>query len=111
MIPDWMTLGRTVLYLKDSAKGNAADNFRAISCLSLMWTLIPGVIAESMNTFLDENKILLEEQKGCRRESRGTKDQLLMDRMVLQNCKKRHTNLAMAWVDHRNAMTWCGMIG
>ena len=40
---------------------------------------------------------------GCRRESRRTKDQLLIDRMVLQHCKKRHTNLAITWVDYRKA--------
>ena len=101
MVPDWMTLGKTILCLKDSAKGNAADNFRPISCLPLIWKLTTGVIAESMYTFLDENKILQEEQKGCRRESRGTKDQLLIDRIVLQHCKKRHTNLAMAWVNYK----------
>ena len=62
MVPDWMTLGRTILFLKDSAKGNATDNFRPISCLPLMWKLMTRVIAQSMNTFLDENKILPEEQ-------------------------------------------------
>ena len=46
-------------------------------------------------------------QKGCRRGSRGTKDQLLIDKTVLRDCKRRHTiiysNLAMAWVDYRKA--------
>ena len=31
--PGWMISGRTVLCIKDSNKGNAADNFRPISCL------------------------------------------------------------------------------
>ena len=35
--PGWMTSGRTVLCIKDSKKGNAADNFRPISCLPVMW--------------------------------------------------------------------------
>ena len=68
-----------------------------------MWKLMTGVITESTYTFLDENKILPEEQKRCRRESRETKEQLLIDLMVLQHCKKRLTNLAMAWVDYRKA--------
>ena len=63
MVPDWMRLGRTILCLEGFAKGNAADNFRPISCLLLMWKLMSGVIAESMYTFLDKNKILPEEQK------------------------------------------------
>ena len=47
--------------------------------------------------------ILPEEQQECRRRSRGTKDQLLIDKAILEDCKKRHTNLAMAWIDYRNA--------
>ena len=35
-ILSWMTYGRTVLCLKDQAKGNAMDNFGPISCLLLM---------------------------------------------------------------------------
>ena len=40
------------------------------------------------------------EQNGCRRKSRGTKDQLLIAKMVLADCKRKHKNLAMAWVDY-----------
>ena len=47
--------------------------------------------------------MLPSEQKGCRKETRGTKDQLFIDRMVLKNCKRRHTNLAMAYVDYKTA--------
>ena len=43
------------------------------------------------------------EQKGCKKRSRGPKDPLLIDQMVLRDCKRRHTNLAMAWVDYRKA--------
>ena len=42
-----------------------------------------------------ENDALPVEQKGCRRKSRGTKDQLLIDEMVLADCKRKHNNLVM----------------
>ena len=58
-----------------------------------------GVIAEAMYKHLEG--ILHEEQMGCRRRSRGTKDQLLIDKAILKDCKRRHTNLAMAWIDYR----------
>ena len=51
--------------------------------------------------YLEEVKILPEEQKGCKRGSCGTKDQLLIGKTVLKDCKKRHTNLSMAWIDYR----------
>ena len=102
-IPKWITIGKTVLIQKDGSKGNAVENFRPISCLPLMWKLMTGMIAEKVYEFLDTNDILPVEQKGCRRKSRGTKDQLLIDKMILQDCRRRHTNLAMAWVDYKKA--------
>lgn len=36
-VPEWLTLGRTILCLKDPSKANAVDNFRPISCLPLMF--------------------------------------------------------------------------
>ena len=53
--------------------------------------------------FFAENDALLVEQKGCRRKSSGTNDQLLIDKTVLADCKRKHKNLAMAWVDYNKA--------
>ena len=41
-----------------------------------------------MYNYLEKEKILLEEQKGFKRESCGTKDQLLIDKMVLRIVRK-----------------------
>ena len=101
-VPSLMTCGRLVLCQKDHLKGNAVDNCRPIPCLPLMWKLLTGVIAESIYGYLERNNILPEEQKGCKRKSRGTKD-LLIDKMILQDCKKGYKNLAMAWIDYRKA--------
>ena len=68
-----------------------------------MWKLLTGVIAEEMYNDLEREKILPEEQKGCKRGSCGTKDQLLIDKTVLKDFKKRYTNLSMAWIDYRKA--------
>ena len=102
-IPSWMTYGRTILCQKDAAKGNAVDNYRPISCLPLMWKLTTGIISQEMYCYLESEKLLPEEQKGCRRKSRGTKDQLLIDKTILKDCKRRKTNLSMAWIDYRKA--------
>ena len=42
-------------------------------------------------------------KKGCRKESRGTKGQLLIDKAVMNDWMKRHTNLGMVWVDYKKA--------
>ena len=102
-IPEWMTLGKTVLRQKHPSKGNAVDNSRPILCLPLMWKLMTRTIAESIYNFLDVNDKLPVEQKGCKKKSRGTKDQLLTDKTILRDCRIRHTNMGMAWIDYKKA--------
>ena len=45
-VPSWLTRGRNPLLQKDKSKGNAASNYRPITCLPLMWKLLTGVIAD-----------------------------------------------------------------
>ena len=66
-----------------------------------MWKLLTGVIAEEMYDYLGQEKLLPGEQKRCRRGSRGTKDQLLINKTVLKDCNKRYTNLSTAWKDYK----------
>ena len=102
-VPEWMTTGKTLLCVKEVEKGNLVSNFRPITCLPLMWKLLTGILAEEMYGYLETKNILPIEQKGCRKKSRGTKDQLLIDKMVVSNCRRRHTNLSMGWIDYRKA--------
>ena len=102
-VPVWMTTGKTVLCVKDVSKGSLVSNFRSITCLPLLWKLLTGVMADSIYDHLDKENILPNEQKGCIRGTRGTKDQLIIDKMIIKNCKRRKTNLAMAWIDYKKA--------
>ena len=47
-----------------------------------------GTIAESIYNFLDVNNKLPVEQKGCKNKSRVPKDQLLIDKTILGDCRK-----------------------
>ena len=102
-VPKWMTTGRTYLIQKDPKKGSAASNYRPITCLPIMWKLLTGIIADEMYQHLESESLLCDEQKGCKKGSRGCKEQLLIDKMVLRNCKRRKTNLFMAFIDYRKA--------
>ena len=62
-----------------------------------------GVIADQIYAHLDQEKLLPEEQKGCRKGSRGTNDLLYIDRAVIKEIKSRNKNLAMAWIDYKKA--------
>jgi len=43
------------------------------------------------------------EQKGCRKNSWGTKDHLLVDKLVIDMAKCKKRNLHMAWIDYSKA--------
>ena len=69
-----------------------------------MWKLTTGILADNMYDYLERERILSEEQKGCRKGRRGTMAQLLIDKAILKDCRKRHTNhTQMAWIDYRKA--------
>ena len=76
MLIDWLTKGRTALLLKDKSKGNIASKYRPITCLPFMWKFLSSVIADQIYGHSDQEKLLPEEQKGCRKRSRGTNDLL-----------------------------------
>ena len=88
---------------KDKSKGNVASNYGPIICLPLVWKLLTGVIADQIYAHLHQEKLLLEEQKGFRKGSRGTNDLLYIDRAVIKEVKSRNKNLAMTWIDYKKA--------
>ena len=88
-IPSWMTYGRTVLCQKDPVKGNSVENFRPITCLPLMWKLRTGIISEDMYCSTKNERLLPEEEKGCRSKNRGTKNQLLINKTILKDFRKK----------------------
>ena len=92
----------TMLLQKGSEKGNAIDNYRPISCLQLMWKLMT-LISENVYKLLDENGMLPEEQRGYKRSNMGIKDQLLVDKSMLTDCKNMHKNPTMAWIHYKKA--------
>ena len=52
---------------------------------------------------MEENKLIPVEQKGCRKLAYGCKDQLLINKMINEDCKQRKKNLSTAWVDYQKA--------
>ena len=73
------------------------------SCESVSPSWCSVVVAEEMYNFLEGEELLPEEQKGCRKKSRGTNDQLFKDKMVMEEVMQRKRNVAMAWVDYKKA--------
>ena len=68
-----------------------------------MWKLLSVVSAYQIYGPLDQQKLLPEEQKGCKKRSRGTNDLLYIDWAVIREVTSRKKNLAMAWIDYKKA--------
>ena len=68
-----------------------------------MYKILTFILIERTYTFLDENELLPTEQKGCKRGSDGCKDQLLINKMILENCRKNKRNLSSVWIDYKKA--------
>ena len=105
-IPNWMITGKTILCQKDPERGSAGDDCRLITCLPLMWKLLTGMISNALYDFMENSGKLPNEQKGCRRKSRGTKNQLLIDKTVINDCRKRHTIWGWRGLTIRRLMIW-----
>ena len=100
--PEWLTQGTTYL-LPKSDETNLPKNYRPITCLPTMYKLLTSIITERTYKFLEEQELLPAEQKGCKRGSYGCKDQLLVNKMILEHCKKKRNPLSTAWVDYKKA--------
>ena len=79
--------------MKDVKKGSVTSNYRPITCLPVVHKLLTGMIAEDISDHLVGNGLFPDERKGCKKRMRGTKDQLVIDKAVWKDCKKRKTNL------------------
>ena len=102
-VPEWMVRGRTVIIQEDPTKGTQASNYRPITCLPIMRKLLTGIIGEKLYQHMESNGLFVDEQKGCRKGTGGKKEQLLVDKAILKNCRRRLTNLSMAWIDYKKA--------
>ena len=100
--PEWLTRGTTHLLPKNETTENP-KNYRPITCLSTTYKALTSILSNRTYQYLEENNLLPVEQKGCRRGSYGCKDQLLINKMILENVKARSRNISTAWIDYKKA--------
>ena len=62
-----------------------------------------SIISDRSYKHILANDIFPEEQKGCTRNSYGCKDQLLINKAIIEDCKRKKKNLSVAWIDYRKA--------
>ena len=102
-LPQWLVAGITTLIIKSLDKGPVASNYRPITCLPTTWKLLSGILVDKLIQYLDERNIMAPEQKGIMPGGRGSKTQLLIDKMACLDSKYRRTNLTVDWIDFQKA--------
>ena len=102
-VPEWMTKRKDNINPKGPSKGTAPNNYRPIICLPMMWKILTGQIKEKIYYSLTSRGLFPDEQKGCRKGSRGSAELLYIDQHILNESKTRRKNQAMAWIDYKKA--------
>ena len=69
----------------------------------MIWKILTAQIREEIYYSLTSRTLFPEEQKGCRKGSRGTAELLYIDQHIVNENKTRRKNLVMAWIDYKKA--------
>ncbi|XP_044764461.1 uncharacterized protein LOC123321024 [Coccinella septempunctata] len=101
-IPEYFTQGTTLMLPK---KGDLtqAKNYRPRTCLPSAYKKLTSTIGHKIQIHLKQNNIMAWEQNGCREKGRGSKELLLIDKMLTRQAKRRLKNISMAWIDYQKA--------
>ena len=68
-----------------------------------MYKILASILTNYTYSFLIDSGLFPDEEKGCKRGSCGCKDQLLINKIILENCHNRNTNLSIVWTDYKKA--------
>ena len=101
--PEFITEGRTFIKPKDEDDTENPANYRPITCLPTIYKIITATICNKISKHLTSNNIMAEEQKGCRKRSKGCKEQLIIDSVIRKQTEKHQRNLHTAFIDYRKA--------
>lgn len=87
---------------KDGDEGEAA-NYRGIALLDTGYKVLTNVMAQRLNKWVEEGKILEESQAGFRRR-RGTRDHIfVLNTLINRKLKIKRGKLYVAFVDFKAA--------
>lgn len=102
-IPPFMTIGVTYLLPKTTPASRDPALYRPITCLPTIYKLLTSILTDKISDHLDTNNIIAEEQKGSKRNSRGCKEQIIIDSAIVGEAKKLKKPLYTAYIDYKKA--------
>ena len=101
-IPEWLTKGKTTLIQKVPLKETDLANYRPKTCLPIIYKILTG--QSKIYYSLISREFFSDEQKGCRKRTRGTEELLYVAQQILNESKTRWNNLAMALIDYKKSL-------
>nr|AAA92147.1 reverse transcriptase [Bombyx mori] len=101
-IPEFIATGITYMIPKGDFSIEASQ-YRPITCLPTIYKILTTVITKKINSHIEHNNILAEEQKGCRRGHMGCKEQLIIDSTIMKHATTKNRNLHCTYIDYKKA--------
>ena len=101
-MPDWLATAKTTLIPK-SPDTHATNNYRPIACQNTTYKLYTSVLNYFLEDHCTANKILYPEQAGGKKGSWGCTDQLLINKMILEEIRNHQRNAFFRWFDYKKA--------
>ena len=103
--PQWLTTGRTTLVAKKKETQDPS-NYPPITCLPIIYKIHTSVITSRITHHIETNNIIPTEQKGNSTNTFGTIDQLLINKMIQEDAKKKKKTFNS--VDRLQKGIWLG---
>ena len=101
-IPSWLIRLKTILLAKNNLTINS-KNYRPIACLNITYKLFTGILNQFLEDHCIHNNIIAVEQAGGKKGSWGCTDQLLINKMAMEEIKKNQRNAFLMWFDYKKA--------
>ncbi|XP_064076354.1 uncharacterized protein LOC135194637 [Vanessa tameamea] len=101
-LPNFITTGLTYMLPKNQNTHDPSQ-YRPITCLPTIYKIITSCITNKIVSHLEAHNVMSEEQKGCRRNHRGCKEQLIIDSTILKHSNKFNRNLYVTYIDFKKA--------
>lgn len=101
-LPEFLTIGKTYIKPKNNQTTNPS-NYRPITCLPTLYKIITSSICNKIDFHLTQQNIITNEQKGCKKNSKGCKEQLIIDAVIMKQTTTQQRNLHSCYIDYQKA--------
>ena len=79
--------------------------------MTTVYKILRSISTDYKYSLFGDIGLFCDEQKGWKPQSYGCKDQLLIIKVILENCYNCNTNLSLAWIDCKKSLLVCPFHG